>query len=55
MERNLGIGHPDFQGSYHAVKRVVARWKRDRAPQPEEVAIPVETAPGQVAHCSTTG
>ncbi|MCB9792804.1 MAG: IS21 family transposase [Alphaproteobacteria bacterium] len=45
----LRLEYADFEGSYHAVKRVVARWKHSRAPQPEDVALPVETAPGQVA------
>lgn len=45
----LRLLHADYKGSYDAVKRLCARWKRERAPKPEDVAIPVETAPGRVA------
>jgi len=45
----LRLQDEDFQGSYDAVKRLCARWKRERAPVATEVAIPVQTAPGQVA------
>lgn len=38
-----------FTGSLSAVKRMVARWKRDHRVTAEDVAIPVHTAPGQQA------
>lgn len=40
---------PDFKGSLSAVKRLCLRLKRERGVQPQDVAIPVETAPGEVA------
>ncbi|MFN3327082.1 MAG: IS21 family transposase, partial [Bryobacteraceae bacterium] len=39
----------DFKGSYYAVKRLVARLRRAEGVKPADVAIPVETAPGEVA------
>lgn len=39
----------DFDGSLGAVKRMVRRMKKAKGIQPGDVAIPVETAPGQVA------
>jgi transposase len=38
-----------FAGSLSAVKRLVARLQREHGVKPEDVAIPVETAPGEVA------
>jgi transposase len=45
----LRLEEPDFQGSYYAVRAVWRRWRRTRGVRPEDVAIPVETAPGDVA------
>ena len=45
----LRTNEPDFEGSYDAVKRLCRRLRRDRGPEPGDVAIPVDTAPGQVA------
>jgi transposase len=45
----LRLEEPDFQGSLDAVKRLWRRWKKRRGPDPDEVAIPVETAAGEVA------
>lgn len=45
----LRTGDPDFAGSLSAVKRVCRRLGRERGPAAEDVAIPVETAPGEVA------
>ena len=45
----LRLDHPDFVGSYDAVKRLCARLKRDSGPSPTDVALPVETKPGKVA------
>lgn len=39
----------DFNGSLSAVKRMVLRLKREAGPNPLQVAIPVETVPGDVA------
>lgn len=39
----------DFKGSLSAVKRMVLAIKRETGPSAESVAIPVETAPGDVA------
>ena len=40
---------PDFGASVSAVKRAVRRIRREQGPRPEDIAIPVETAPGEVA------
>jgi len=45
----LRLEDPDFRGSLSAVKRLCQRIQRDRGPRPEDVAIPVETDPGEVA------
>jgi transposase len=45
----LRLKHPDFQGSLYAIKRFYRRWRKARGPDPAEVAIPVETASGEVA------
>lgn len=58
MEKGLGpraifdrlrLEHAGFGGSHSAVKRLCRTLKRARGVQPSEVAIPVETAPGEVA------
>lgn len=38
-----------FGGSYWAVKRMARRLKKARGVQPEDIAIPVDTRPGEVA------
>jgi len=46
----LRLDHGDaLQGSYWAVKRFCARLEQSKPVQPGDVAIPVETAPGEVA------
>jgi transposase len=45
----LRLEHADFDGSYWAVKRAWRRLKHERGIEPEDVAIPVETGPGEVA------
>ncbi|MCA9526670.1 MAG: IS21 family transposase [Myxococcales bacterium] len=39
----------DFAASYSAVRRAYARLRRARGVEPEDVALPVDTAPGEVA------
>jgi transposase len=46
---HLRINEPDYQGSLSAVKRLCLRLERAEGPQAVDVAIPVETAPGEVA------
>jgi transposase len=45
----LRLEHAGFGGSHSAVKRLCRALKRARGIQPADVAIPVETAPGEVA------
>ena len=45
----LRLQQPDYQGTLSAVKRLCQRLDRERGPRPTDVAIPVETAPGEVA------
>ena len=45
----LRLEHVEFTGSYSAVKRFCRALRRARGVQPEDVAIPVETAAGEVA------
>jgi transposase len=45
----LRLEHPEFPGSHSAVKRLYQAIQRARGVTPAEVAIPVETAPGQIA------
>lgn len=46
----LRLEHTDFDGSsYWAIKRLVKRIKVERVVRAEEVAIPVETRPGEIA------
>ena len=45
----LRVEQPAFEGSYWATKRLCRRLRRAKGVQPEDVAIPVETAPGEVA------
>jgi transposase len=46
---HLRLQDPDYKGSLSAVKRLCRRLDRERGPAPTDVAIPVETTPGQVA------
>jgi len=45
----LRIEHPGFPLSLSTVKRLCAKLRRERGVRAEDVAIPVETAPGEVA------
>ena len=45
----LRLNEPDYTGSLSAVKRICLRLERERGPLPTDVAIPVVTAPGEVA------
>lgn len=45
----LRLQESEFRGSLASVKRLVARLERERGPRAEDVAIPVETEPGDVA------
>ena len=45
----LRLEHEDFEGTLSAVKRLCLRLSRERGVQAKDVAIPVETEPGEVA------
>ena len=45
----LRMEHADFDGSHSAVKRLFRALRRARGVQAEDVAIPVETAAGEIA------
>jgi transposase len=45
----LRLEHADFDGTYWAMKRMVRQIGRERGVRAEDVAIPVETAAGDVA------
>jgi transposase len=45
----LRLEEEEFAGSYWAIKRLCRSLKRSRGVQPEDVALPVETKPGEVA------
>jgi len=45
----LRVNREEYTGSLSAVKRMCLRLAREEGPKPEDVAIPVETAPGEVA------
>ena len=45
----LCLEHEDFDGKLGAVKRMVHRIRRARGPQAADVAVPVQTAAGEVA------
>ena len=45
----LRLEHDDFEGTLSAVKRRVAKLRRDKGIDPNAVVIPVETSPGKVA------
>jgi transposase len=46
---HLRVNEPEYAGSLSAVKRVCLRLEREAGPRATDVAIPVETAPGEVA------
>lgn len=45
----LRLHEPEYSGNLSSVKRICARLGREQGPAPEDVAIPVVTAPGEVA------
>jgi transposase len=45
----LRLEHEDFLGSLGSLKRLVRRIRLERGVRPEDVAIPVDTEPGEVA------
>lgn len=45
----LRLNEDDYEGSLSAVKRMCQRLDREAGPKATDVAIPVETAPGEVA------
>ena len=46
---HLRLCEPDYSGSLSAIKRMCRRLKAEAGPKEEDVAIRVETAPGEVA------
>lgn len=46
---HLRLNEPGYRGSLSAIKRLCLRLEREEGPRPEDVAIPVETAAGEVA------
>jgi transposase len=45
----LRLNEPEYQGGLSAVKRMCQRLDREEGPKATDVAIPVETGPGEVA------
>lgn len=45
----LRLDHEDFKASLSAVKRLCTRLQKDKGIQPEDVAIPVISEPGEIA------
>lgn len=45
----LKLEEPEYDGSHSAVKRLVRRLDKAKGPRAEDVAIVVETAPGEIA------
>lgn len=45
----LRLHHPDYEGTLSAIKRMCLRLEHAGGPKPEQIAIPVVTAPGEVA------
>ena len=45
----LRLEDPQLTASYWAVRGIWRRWRKDRGVRAEDVAIPVETGPGEVA------
>ena len=50
----LRLHEPDFEGSPSAVKRMCAGLTRAEGPKPTDVAIPVESAPGEIAQVDSS-
>jgi transposase len=46
---HLRVNQPEYTGSLSAIKRLCARLEREAGPKATDVAIRVETAPGEVA------
>ncbi len=46
---HLRVNQPDYAGSLSAIKRLCLRLERDEGPKAVDVAIPVETAAGEIA------
>jgi len=46
---HLRVNEPEYEGSLSAIKRVCLRLEREAGPRATDVAIPVVTAPGEVA------
>ena len=49
IHQHLRLHDPDFTGSLSAVKRMCVQLKKAQGPSAEDVAIPVETLPGEIA------
>lgn len=49
IHTRLRLDLPDFDAGYHSVKRFVTALRRNLDTSPEQVVIPVETGPGEVA------
>jgi len=45
----LRLHEPEYDGHLSAIKRLCRRLDKEEGPKPTDVAIPVETAPGEVA------
>jgi transposase len=45
----LRLEEPDFKGGFYAVRAVWRRWRKARGVRAEDVAIPVEIVPGDIA------
>lgn len=45
----LRLENPDFDGSLSAIKRLCIRLENERGARPEDVALRVETEPGEIA------
>ena len=46
---HLRLNQPEYQGSLSAIKRLCLRLLREEGPKAVDVAIPVDTKPGQIA------
>lgn len=46
---HLRLHEPDYRGSLSAIKRMCCRLRAEAGPSEQDVVIPVETVPGQVA------
>ncbi len=50
----LKLEDRDFTASFWAVRAVWRKWRKSRGVRAEDVAIPVETAPGEIAQVDPT-